>query len=200
VAKGESAQADWGALAAPTKSDSASGTFGYNQPMPEPQTSTSQPLEKHGNALRVAVPVLLCVQVGLLALVQFGDIGFDHPRRLGLDFNDFVLISSVYAIVLIVGLACSIVTKQWKTAVLQICIPLAALAYNHRPYPQYDALQYQHLKGKSKDEVEAILGTRGVVTGLEGHPDGDRATATYRGMTVKYSSKGRVTEVVPEGE
>ncbi len=160
----------------------------------------NRPAEKRDSALRVAMPVLLCVQIALLALVQFGDIGFDHPGRLGLDFNDFVLICGVYGIVLIAGVACSIVTKRWKSAALQICIPLAMLAYNHRPYPQYDALQYQYLKGKSKEEVEAVLGTRGVVTGLVGHPDGDRETATYRGMTVKYSSEGRVTEIVPAGE
>jgi len=142
--------------------------------------------------------LLLSVQLALLSLLQFGDIGFDHPGKYGLDFNSLILICIVYAVALIVGLARSVFERIWLAAVLQICVPIALFGYNHRPLPNYDASSNQYLIGKSKTEVDQILGTRGVMTSLEGHPEGDREFASYKGMTVIYSPDNRVIAVVPQ--
>ena len=67
--------------------------------------------------------LFLSAQFGLVCFLAIGDIGFDHPGKLGLDFDDFVLIAVLYGIVFIAGLAWSIAKKHWKSAVVQICTP-----------------------------------------------------------------------------
>jgi hypothetical protein len=166
--------------------------------MTDSGTPTSDAQDANGRTFALLGLLFLSTHVGLLCLVAFADIGFDHPGKFGMDYDDFVLIIVLYGGVLIAGLAWSFSKRRWKSAVLQICIPVALVGYDFRPYPRYDAAQYQYLKGKSKSEVEGILGTRGAVTGFEHHPDGDREFAAYRGMTVKYSSKGRVMAVTPD--
>jgi hypothetical protein len=168
--------------------------------MTDPRKPTSDAPHGIGRKFTWLDMLLLSMQIALLCLFQFGDIGFDHPGKLRLDFGDFILICIIYGISLIAGLAYSVAKKHWISAVLQVCIPIAVFAFNIRPSPRYDAAQYQHLKGKSKSEVEKILGTRGAVTGFEGHPDGDREFAAYSGMTVIYSSKGRVMAVIPDND
>jgi hypothetical protein len=167
--------------------------------MTEPMESDNQTAEANGQRFRLAVPLLLCGQIACICLLQFGDIGFDHPGKFGLDFDDLVLICVVYGIVLIAGLACSVIKKHWLAVVAQVCIPIAVLAFSFRPEPQYDAAQYQNLKGKSKSEVETILGTRGKAAGFEGHPGGNREFVRYGGMTVTYSPDGKVIAVIPKG-
>jgi hypothetical protein len=168
--------------------------------MNEPRKSVSHVRNWANDRLLSLSMVAVIVESALLALLVFSDIGFDHPGRFGLDFNALIVIGTAYAVALLFGLARSIIEKNWATAVLQICVPIATMAFEFRPVPRYDAAAYQYLKGKSKSEVEVVLGTRGVVGGFEGHPDGDREFAHYKGMTIIYSPQGRVVEIVADSQ
>ncbi len=46
---------------------------------------------------------LIVLQVVVLFIIVFGDIGFDHPGRYGLDFGDFVQLVWLYGAALTFG-------------------------------------------------------------------------------------------------
>jgi hypothetical protein len=54
--------------------------------------------------------IAIAVQVAALVILLFGDIGFDHPGRFGLDFDDWMRIASVYVFAVLYG------TVRWAFA------------------------------------------------------------------------------------
>lgn len=144
--------------------------------------------------------VLFAIQILLLAVLAFGDIGFDRPGRFGLSFGHGVAIAGLYLLMLLLGVACSIHEKRWGTSVPQILVPLviaAVLFLPVLPAPRYDAADYQHLVGKSRSDVESILSPRNAVTGIEWRDGQDCKFTSYQGMTVIYTPQGHVSAVVP---
>ncbi len=141
--------------------------------------------------------ILLLLQAALATVLCFGDIGFDHPGRYGLDFDDAVKLLGFYAAALLLGLVVATkLGRSWWLGV-QLLPILFYMCYSNLPDPQFDASHYQSLVGKSKAElVRAIGSPRGAVTGYHGglgRPDEE--FINLRGMTVIISSNGTVVRV-----
>ncbi|MEX1231151.1 MAG: hypothetical protein WEB58_12975 [Planctomycetaceae bacterium] len=142
--------------------------------------------------------VFLVLQAIFAAVYHFGDIGFDHPGRFGLSWNHAIAVIIFYFLALLCGLACSAAERNWKTASLQIALPLFILSYAFMPSPHYDAADHQDLIGKTKKEVSETLSSRGVHTAFEGHPEGNWEIYYYNGMTVYFGPDGVVQKVVTD--
>jgi hypothetical protein len=56
----------------------------------------------------------------LAFIVTFGDIGFDHPGRYGLDFDDFLLLAALYVVVSVVTIVASLISRERRTIALVI--------------------------------------------------------------------------------
>jgi len=140
--------------------------------------------------------ILFVIQFALLAVLVFGDIGFDRPGRFGMSFNHFVMFFFFYIATLISGIAFSIRKKSWKSIALQVLLPLVCFAYSLRPAPRYRVQDYQHLIGKPKSYVQEILSSKMKITGMSQTENGNIEFAEYRGMTVQYGVDGTVKEVV----
>ncbi len=145
--------------------------------------------------MTASIAVCVALQFTSLAVLTFGDIGFDHPGRFGLSFNHGLFFTVSYFVSLLAGFVIAIKKRSWKIAVLQIAIPVLIVAWEFRPIPHYRASDYQHLVGKSEDEVESTLSPRRAVYGSEGNREFTRDFASYRGMTVYYDENGLVTSV-----
>ncbi|MEO2036326.1 MAG: hypothetical protein ABGZ35_29990, partial [Planctomycetaceae bacterium] len=144
--------------------------------------------------------VATVVAVVLLAVLLFGDIGFDRPGRFGMSYGHGILLSALYVIALISGLACSYVKRKWKATFPQLLMPLLLVAYTfwpgpHYPAPHYDASEYQHLVGKTRTEVETQLSSRNAVYGMQADDTGETEFVLYNGMTVHYSMDGVVVKI-----
>lgn len=140
-------------------------------------------------------------QAVFLTILVFGDIGFDHPGRFGLDFTGGVFVAFLYAVVFITGIVVAIRSRAWGSLLTQIVIPLAFLVHQSWPPPRFHAAQYQYLVGKTRPEVETILRHTQHVSGEATETDGrTTAFAAYRGMTVIYSKDGVVVAVEPGSE
>ena len=55
--------------------------------------------------------------------VLFVPIGFDHPSKLGLDFDHFLLFGALDAAALFLGLTIAFATRRWTTCALQLGLP-----------------------------------------------------------------------------
>lgn len=136
------------------------------------------------------------VQLMVLAVLLFGDIGFDHPGRFGLSWGHGIAILALYIFTLLLGIPAALIDKSWKTALVEIATPLLVVVYFYWPAPHYHAQDYQYLIGKPKSEVEKILSSREVVHGYQGRPDGDHEFAHYKGMSLHYGVDGKVKQVL----
>jgi hypothetical protein len=58
-----------------------------------------------------------------VAIALFLPFGFDHPSSLGLDFGHFLLVLSLYAVALIVGVVIAFATHRYLLAVIQLAVP-----------------------------------------------------------------------------
>jgi hypothetical protein len=142
--------------------------------------------------------LLVLFQASLIALVCLGEIGFDHPGKYGLDFDAFLVIAAFYMIALLVGLVRSCVRKEWKFVAVQLVLPLSLLAFEAAPRQSFNANQYQHLVGKTKQEVAHELGQPKIhSSGFVHGPHGEVEFVKYDGMMIKYSTDGRVLSVEP---
>jgi hypothetical protein len=84
--------------------------------MNEPTKSVSGVRDWANDRLVSLSMVALIFESALLALLVFGDIGFDHPGRFGLDFNALIVVRAAYALALLFGMTRSIIEKNWATA------------------------------------------------------------------------------------
>ncbi len=72
--------------------------------------------------MKTTALALLGIQVLGVAIVLFGDVGFDKPGRFGLDFGHLLLIA-VVEVALSIGLVVfSIVNKKWWPGVSSLVI------------------------------------------------------------------------------
>jgi hypothetical protein len=137
----------------------------------------------------------------LLMILVFGDIGFDHPGRFGLDFGHFILFVFLYVVALVAGIVLAIWSRAWGSLLAQILVPLAVFIQQSWPPPRFDAAQHQNLVGKTEPEVEEILHHARHLTSRQSNESGEeRAYVGYRGMTVIYSRDGHVVTVKPGSE
>ncbi len=144
--------------------------------------------------------VILALQLFIIAIFVFGDIGFDFPGAFGLDFDHFIILAGMYGVLFVVGFIRSIKRAETKWMLAQLAAPAAILIYMasypllyHRPL---DAADYQHLVGKSKADVRAALGRQeSTSSGLGGDASGPYEFESYNGMEIHYSPDGRVRSV-----
>jgi len=141
------------------------------------------------------IVTLIIAQLLLLAVLLFGDIGFDHPGRFGMSFGHGILLFALYVIALVSGLVFSCTKRKWKATFPQLLIPLLLVAYMYWPAPHYNASEYQYLMGKTRAEVETQLSSRDAVYGMQADDTGETEFGWYNGMTVHYSTDGIVVKV-----
>lgn len=130
-------------------------------------------------------------QLLLLGVFIFGDIGFDHPGRYGLDYDDLVKLVVFYVACLLAGVLYAAFRRQWKIFFLQLATPLLlgllmVVAPSFRP--PLDAADYQHLIGKSHAEVREAIGSRRPRTsGFMSDENGEYEFENYDGMSIYYT-------------
>jgi hypothetical protein len=140
-------------------------------------------------------------QLLLLGMLIFGDIGFDHPGKYGLDFDDFLKIAIFYAGCLLAGVLYAGFRRQWKVLILQIATPLLlwfVMVVAPQHLPPLDPADYQHLVGKTEKEVREAIGSwRMRASGFGGDENGEYGFENYDGMSIYYTRtrEPRVTSV-----
>lgn len=70
----------------------------------------------------VGLMVALALQILAVAVIAFGDIGFDKPGRFGLDFGDFLLLLGVWLGASCFGLVRAWLSRRRSLFVLQCCV------------------------------------------------------------------------------
>jgi hypothetical protein len=149
--------------------------------------------------MKTAIWLLVAFQWLFLLVLAFGDIGFDHPGRFGLDFGHFLLIAGLYLVALVAGGVLAVRGKAWYALLGQILVPLSLFLYQSWPPPRFDAVEYQHLVGKTRTEVEETLNHARPLGAGRSKEDGEEtAFEYYRGMKSVYSKDGRVVVVTPD--
>jgi hypothetical protein len=150
-----------------------------------------------GHVYHWLLAALILFQCFLICVLLFGDIGFDHPGKYGLDIEDYYRILGAYYIAWANGVGLAVALKEWRLLELQLAIPFVTgigvrlhEAWRSRPI---DAGDYQHLIGITTAEVRAELGNRSCYYSHTGGKDHE----WYNGMELIYN-RGRV-EVVEEG-
>ncbi len=78
--------------------------------------------------MKTTALALLGIQVLGVAVVVFGDVGFDKPGRFGLDFGHLLLIAAAEAALLIALAVFSIVNKKWWPGVSSLIIVCTGVA------------------------------------------------------------------------
>lgn len=143
--------------------------------------------------------VIIGVQALCWCVLMFGDIGFDHPGKYGLDFIHGILIVGVYAALLISGVALAIVRRRWVALAIQAVPIVGYLAYVSAPLPTYHASEYTSLVGRSRQDVERKLGhPRGELRGaLSDERHKDVEFVSLRGMTIFIGRDDVVVSVEP---
>ena len=57
--------------------------------------------------------IFVVIESLILAVLLFGDIGFDHPGRYGLDFDDSLMLTFVFCLVALMNLVYIISNQRW---------------------------------------------------------------------------------------
>lgn len=141
------------------------------------------------------IAILTVAQTLLMAVLLFGDIGFDRPGRFGMSFGHGILLSVLYLIALVFGIVYSCINRKWYTLFPQAVIPLLVIAYTAWPATRYDAREHQHLLGETRDVVEKELDSRSVIQGVQEDEQGATEFVSYPGMTIHYATDGMVIRV-----
>lgn len=82
----------------------------------------------HGAKRSALLPWLALAQVLLVLLFAFGDIGFDHPGRFGLDFGHGIAILAALAVLWIAGTWLAVRRRDRGWIVFEVVLPLAGIA------------------------------------------------------------------------
>jgi len=77
--------------------------------------------------LRLVPGAATALQLAGLALVLFGDIGFDRPGRYGLDFGHLLLIVVVVALAWVTAVVCAAVARSRAWLLIQAAMLLAGV-------------------------------------------------------------------------
>ena len=65
---------------------------------------------------------IFSLQILYWIIVLLGDIGFDKPGKLGLDFGHFLFFSITYLIIFLYGIISSSYHKKWLEIISQTCL------------------------------------------------------------------------------
>jgi hypothetical protein len=76
----------------------------------------------------LVVLTVFTVQLLVCAVLRFGDIGFDHPGRFGLDFDDFLLLLAIQGGLFVLSVALAIWLRRSALLMPQLAIVLLTLA------------------------------------------------------------------------
>lgn len=145
------------------------------------------------------------MQVSLVLVIVFGDIGFDKPGRFGLAFGTLLVCGGALVVASLVGLVWSARKRAWGAALMHLLLPFVAfgglLVWEDWRYRasvvDFDASTHQHLVGKSLEEVSVELGDPpGITVATFVEAGGERVELRCPGMTVRFSTEGIATEVV----
>jgi hypothetical protein len=141
--------------------------------------------------------IFVVIECLLLAVLAFGDVGFDHPGRFGLDFDDAIVLLVLFCGVLLGGVVYAARRRRWGWAALQLAIPIVVILISSMPPRPLDPREYQYLVGKSKVEVHNALAGRlqSVTGGRTSRGEEAPEIEGYDGMAVYYSKDGRVLSV-----
>ena len=134
-------------------------------------------------------------QLLLLGVLIFGDIGFDHPGKYGLDYDDLINLLFFYMACLLAGVVYAAFRRQWKLLFIQLATPVLlwfVIFIAPGLLPPLDPADYQHLVGKTRSEVRDAIGswrlrTSGAIGGY--------GVEEYDGMSIYYT-KSRDPRVV----
>lgn len=150
---------------------------------------------------RLNIAWILLPQSLFLALLIFGDIGFDRPGRFGFDFGHGLFFTALYLLLLLYGIVAAARLKKFRILLTQVTLPIvlfcSTMVYSNRPPPLYDATEYQHLISKPRHEVEASLDTRGAHWSTTLIGEREEETLHLRGMRIRYSQDRVVIAVEP---
>jgi len=69
----------------------------------------------------------LALQTLLVLVIVFGDIGFDHPGRYGLDFDHLVFALAMFGFIVLVKSAYYTYRRLWPFLVPELCLPMLIL-------------------------------------------------------------------------
>ena len=123
---------------------------------------------------------------------MFGDIGFDHPGRFGLDFDDAIRLIAIYCAAILCGIVFAGLRKRWISALMQLAIPslIGLISFLlHSGGPTIRAADHLDLMGKTKAEVHAELGLNSRRTSGKA---GDFDCETFGEAKIIYDKDGRV--------
>ncbi|BBO35368.1 hypothetical protein [Lacipirellula parvula] len=127
------------------------------------------------------------VQLLLLGVLLFGDIGFDHPGKYGLDYDDLLKLLFFYVACLFVGVLYAAFRRQWKLLLAQLATPVSlwfVIFVVPELMPPLDPADYQHLVGKTRSEARETFGFwRSRISGSSGDSEFDH----YDGMSILYN-------------
>jgi hypothetical protein len=134
------------------------------------------------------VTVFIVFQCAVIAVLEFGDIGFDKPGRFGLDYDDAIKLLALYGTLLVAGLCWAAVSRRWRLLAVQLAIPLLVVMTNRAIYNwqmrEVDPANYQHLVGMSKTEAhDALWSHKPLTSGSTGGYDVEH----YNGMVIRYT-------------
>jgi len=99
-------------------------------------------------APRLAFRAAIAAQVLIVAIVVFGDIGFDHPGRFGLDFGHLLLLGVLWLVSTVLGFVFARQTRRRGLLTIQGALLVAtalgawvAIQGSESPTPTKPALQ-----------------------------------------------------------
>jgi hypothetical protein len=150
---------------------------------------------------KFAISIAITMQFLAVAVLLFGSIGFDHPGPYGLDFEDGILIVAVYVVALGFGVIVCIGVRKWIPLFVQAVVPMLFTysIFAPTPNPKLAVNAYQHLVGKSKDDVhEELQAFRRWRSGFGGSDFLE--FESYNGIDIYYSQAGRVVQVTANDE
>jgi len=156
-------------------------------------------------AVHRGIRFLAALQVLLVLVLVFGDIGFDKPGRFGLAFGSLLLCGGALVAASLVGLVWSARRRALGAALAHLLLPFVVLgglyareAWRDRSsFVVLEAAELQHLVGKSLAEVESELGDLpGITQATYVEAGGERVELQCPGVTVRFSTAGVATEVV----
>ena len=130
--------------------------------------------------------IVFAVQLIVLAVYGYFEFIYQPRGPTGLTFYHVYAAYLLYFLVLLFGLACAVTERSWLWGLIQIAVPALFCWYVTMPPPRYEAGDYQHLIGRTREDVESELSSRGMLTGSEGFGDVTYDFACYDGMTVYF--------------
>jgi predicted nucleic acid-binding Zn ribbon protein len=133
----------------------------------------------------IVLTVLIILQIAMWTVLSIFDYAYIFPSRSGLTLGHWLLFALIYFVAMFGGLSFALRRRCWRTASVQVVMPVLFLTWQTWPTPprHYDAANYQTLIGKTRAEVDEMLGWDA--------PDGfgndeNGFYMRYNGMRVRY--------------